>query len=151
MRFAKWGLQGVKMNILKYLVLLCLSLVCYGVEIRNPHTSATPPNAKNASVYMDIYNDTNTPITLVSISSKIASKAQIHRTQNHDGMIGMEHIDELTIEPLDSISLEAGGLHIMLMNITKPLLEGEFIDLELHFKDGTFIIIDDIPVLKQSR
>ena len=48
----------------------------------------------------------------------------------------MAYVGDLSIAPGREVELKPGGLHIMLMGLKEPMLEGSRIKLELIFDDG---------------
>ena len=57
-------------------------------------------------------------------------------TTNQNGMMNMEHLSEITVEPGTTLMLEPGGMHLM-MHPLKPTTAGETITVELEMSDGT--------------
>ena len=53
---------------------------------------------------------------------------------------------EITISPGESVSLEPGGLHAMLMRLQMKMVEGETFPLTLNFADGGSLTVD-VPIL----
>ena len=48
----------------------------------------------------------------------------------------MEPAGEILLRPGNDLVFEPGGLHIMLMGLQEPLVEGDSIQLDLLFDDG---------------
>lgn len=96
--------------------------------------------ARPGVAYMTIRNAGERPVTLTGLRSDIATIPQIHRTAtNAEGISTMTPSGKLTIAPGKSIALEPGGLHVMLMQLTEPLVKGESFPLIFVFEDGTEI------------
>ena len=53
---------------------------------------------------------------------------------------------EIEIAPGESVSLEPGGLHAMLMRLQRPMAKGESFSLTLDFSDGGEIVVE-VPIL----
>ena len=53
---------------------------------------------------------------------------------------------EITISPGESVALEPGGLHAMLMRLQTAMIEGETFPLTLAFSDGGEVTVD-VPIL----
>ena len=53
---------------------------------------------------------------------------------------------EITIGPGESVALEPGGLHAMLMMLQIPMIEGESFPLTLVFSDGVEMTVE-VPIL----
>lgn len=124
------------------------------------HDAWTRPSAAaqtTAALYLTIDAGPE-PDTLmdVAVDPSVAASASVHETSagsggdNHDGHVGHESSDEMvTMEMLDSLPIDAGatvtlqpgGLHIMLNELRKPLRQGERFDIELHFADAGAIVV----------
>jgi hypothetical protein len=57
-------------------------------------------------------------------------------------------VPELTIPAAGSVLLEPGGLHLMLFDPVRPLLQGDSVTLVLHRSDGICIALS-VPVLRR--
>ncbi len=75
-------------------------------------------------------------LTLAGASSPVAEFVEIHTMSMRDGVMEMRQIDGLKLPAGKPVTLKPGGLHLMLINLKKPLKAGEEIELVLDFKDG---------------
>lgn len=97
----------------------------------------------NSAAYMEIVNNTNTPIVLTSVTAESASMIQIHQTVIENEMAQMQHMENgLRIAADNSIQLQPGGYHIMLMNLEAELNEGDIITLTLTFDNDENLIVN---------
>ena len=53
-----------------------------------------------------------------------------------DGSMGMSPVSEIPVAAGGSATLEPGGFHIMLIDLTEPLVVGQKIDLTLTFRNA---------------
>jgi copper(I)-binding protein len=66
--------------------------------------------------YLSIANHSDATIRIDRVTSPQFGKVEIHAT-SYDGEVSrMRRLDELTIAPNDSVTLEPGGVHLMLMS-----------------------------------
>jgi copper(I)-binding protein len=77
-------------------------------------------------------NNGTTDVTLVGGETEIAKMVQVHEVV--DGMM-QEKKGGIVIKPGETVTLEPGGLHIMIMNITKPIVAGDRMSITIKF-DG---------------
>jgi hypothetical protein len=93
------------------------------------------PSAKgtNSAIYIDVYNGTDKPDTLMSVKTKIASNSEIHEAFEENGLMGMRPAGKQPIPSYSVLKLQPGGLHIMLMRLTRPLAVGDSVRLQLKF------------------
>lgn len=89
-----------------------------------------------SAAYMLISNAGSEPETLVSASSDVSDVTEVHQTTVQDGMARMERIEGLEIPAGGSVELMPGGYHIMLMELKRPLLPGDYITVTLTFASG---------------
>ncbi|WP_251358096.1 copper chaperone PCu(A)C [Kangiella sp. TOML190] len=103
------------------------------IEVINPWLRKMPPGMDNTAAFMTIKNHTGKPLTLEDVSLDWARMGMIHESKIVDGMAKMEHQDQLIID--DSLEFKPGGLHIMVMGIDQPLVDGQDYNIFLHFAD----------------
>lgn len=71
---------------------------------------------------------------LMSASSPVASKVELHETVMEEGVMKMREVQGMPIPAGAVIMLQPGGLHIMLMNLKQPLKEADSVELTLVFE-----------------
>lgn len=94
------------------------------------------PGAKgqNSAAYVHIENGTATNDTLLSVTSKVAEKAQMHESyQDEQGRVAMRPAGQQAIASGDELAFEPGGLHIMLINLKRELAVGDSASVTLSF------------------
>ncbi|HLQ17393.1 MAG TPA: copper chaperone PCu(A)C [Tabrizicola sp.] len=110
-------------------------IVAGDIEIIHPHIPQPAATAKTAGGYMAIVNNGTTPDRLVAIETDIAAKAEIHESKvDADGVGTMDKVDALEIPAGETVSLERGGYHVMLMGLKAKLTEGEMHKAVLVFE-----------------
>lgn len=103
------------------------------MEVRNAWIREAPPVAKSHAAYMELVNNNDKAVEIISILTDDYAMAMLHKTVEKNGMSTMEHVDILTIPPQDMVKLEPGGLHIMLMNPQRKLKAGDMVKMTLCF------------------
>ncbi len=104
------------------------------ITIHDPWSRATVGAAKNGAVYLKIANGGDTADRLVAASSAVAGMVSLHRSAMEEGVMKMRPVESVAIGPGETAVLKPGGLHIMLMNLKRPLKEGEMFAVELSFE-----------------
>jgi copper(I)-binding protein len=85
--------------------------------------------------YLTITNGTLSEDALVGVSTPAAASADIHETSTDaSGMTGMHPVDEIALPAGATVTLEPGGYHVMLMNLTGDLAAGQVVTLTLTFE-----------------
>jgi hypothetical protein len=102
------------------------------LEVDHAWARATPGKADNGAAYVTITSPTAD--RLVSASTPVAKKAELH-TMSMQGMVmKMRPISGVDIPAGQPVSLKPGGEHIMLMGLNEPLREGRSFPLTLDFE-----------------
>ena len=129
--------------------LLCLSGCTPSptVEILRAVAPATPPGVSVAAVYIELVSPTDD--VLLDIVTPLADKTEIHESVEADGMMQMRPRESIPIEAGKPLRFAPGGLHLMLMNLHKPLLVDNSFPLDLHLqKAGT--VTANVQVVPQG-
>ena len=96
------------------------------------------PN-KNSVVYMKINNPTNDEYILIGASSiDVANNVELHKSFiDEKGVSRMTPLDKLVIPAKSEVTLDEGGIHIMLIDLKNNLEAGKkiYIDLKFEGKD----------------
>lgn len=99
------------------------------------------------AAYMTLRNTGSVQVTLVGLETPLAMMPDIHETTiDSNGVSSMGPVGEIIISPGESISLEPGGMHAMLMRLQTNMVEGATFPLTLSFADGGTLTVD-VPIL----
>ncbi len=105
--------------------------------VRDAFARATPDGVDIAAAYMKIENSGDQADTLLSVTFANAGATEIHQTLKDGDVSRMRAVPEGIVIPGKSpVTLEPGGLHVMLRNLRAPLREGERVDAVLQFRNG---------------
>jgi copper(I)-binding protein len=108
------------------------------LEIHHPWARASIGAAKAGAAYMSVVNQGTSPDHLIGAASPVAEKVQIHTNLIEDGVAKMRPLEAVEVNPGEPTVLQPGGIHIMLMGLEAPLVEGQTFPLTLNFeKAGT--------------
>lgn len=117
------------------------------VVVKDAWSRASIGTSRPGVVYMEIRNMGGESTTLTGLSTSLAKRPEIHRTSINDkGMSSMEPAGEITIGAGETVALEPGGLHAMLMGLQAPMSKGDSFPLTLLFADGGKVEVE-VPVL----
>ena len=78
-------------------------------------------------------NHSDQTVTIIGGETDIAKMVQTHEVVN--GMM-QEKKGGIEIKPGETVTLEPGGLHIMIMDISKPIVAGDKITFTVKFKNA---------------
>lgn len=93
--------------------------------------------SSNSAVYMNIANNTDQDISLLSASApQVSGHVELHKTfTDEKGITKMAAIDKILIPAHSKISLAPQGLHVMLFHVNTMLQVGDSFNVELHFEN----------------
>lgn len=92
-------------------------------------------------VFMQITNNTDKAVTLIGGTSDIAPMVETHQVV--DGVMSKKE-GGIEIKPGETVTLEPGGLHVMLMGLTEAILVGTKVNLTLKFEGTEDIVLPEM-------
>jgi copper(I)-binding protein len=98
------------------------------VTVSDVWSRATAPGQEATVVGLRITSQKEA--RMVAVSSPV-SEAQMHSMVHENGMMKMRKLDSLALPARQEIVLGAGGDHLMLVGLKKPLKAGEIVPLTL--------------------
>ncbi|UYQ73524.1 copper chaperone PCu(A)C [Pelagibacterium flavum] len=113
------------------------------ITIDHPWSRATPPIAPVAGGYLTLTNNGGMADRLVSISSPLSERAEIHESTVSNGVASMRPVQNgVEIEVGETVELQPGGMHIMFMKPSRPLKEGERFAAKLTFEQAGTVEVE---------
>jgi copper(I)-binding protein len=96
-----------------------------------------PANPRIAAVRMVVRNDAAEGDVLVSVSTPVAERTEVHRSEvDAEGQVTMVEQEALEVPARSKVTFEPAGLHVMLTNITDDLQIGDEVPLVLTFEQA---------------
>ncbi|EJF91121.1 copper chaperone PCu(A)C [Bartonella tamiae] len=113
------------------------------IEIVHPWSRATPNGAKVAGGYFKIINHGQEDDRLLSVSSELSDKTEIHSMEVTDGVMKMRHQQNGVVIPAGGeVEFKPAGYHVMFMNLTQSLKKGDKIAGRITFeKAGSIDVV----------
>jgi periplasmic copper chaperone A len=113
------------------------------MHISQPWARATPKGASSAAGYMTITNKGTTPDRVSCVSSDAAAQCQIHSMTMDGGVMKMRPVEGgLEIKPGETVTLQPGGFHMMLVDLKHPLEAGQDVKATLKFDNAGTVEVD---------
>ena len=113
------------------------------LQITGAWARATPKGAQVGGGYLKITNNGSAPDRLVSGSSPVASKFELHEMSMSGGVARMRELTNgLEIEPGETIELKPGGSHVMFVGLKQPLERGKLFTATLQFEKAGKIDVE---------
>lgn len=130
------------------LLLMCVPLIATAGELHpmSPWIREAPPTARVLAGFVMLHNGSDRERQLVAVDSEDFERVEMHRTLIENGMARMLPQESLVIPAQGMLSLEPGGLHLMLIGPRRALAEGDHVTLTLRFADG-----ESLPVTFEVR
>lgn len=121
------------------------SALAADIAVTDPFARASAGAAKVGAAFMTVQNHGSAEDRLVSASSPVAERVELH-THIRDGeVMRMREIDAIEIPAGGTVKLQPGGLHLMLIDLTAPLKQGETFPLTLSFEHAGAMTVQ-VPV-----
>jgi len=112
------------------------------LSIGHPWSRPTAPGMAMGVAYLVITNNGKVPDALVAASTPVAANVEFHQTTFADGMARMRPLPEIVIAPGQSVKIEPGGIHLMLVDLKSALVSGKPVPLTLEFRVAGRITVD---------
>ncbi|MEQ9812977.1 MAG: copper chaperone PCu(A)C [Azospirillaceae bacterium] len=113
------------------------------LAIAHPWSRATAPRVPNGVVYMAITNNGASADRLLGAAGDAAERMELHTHNMVDGVMQMRPVEGgIELPPGETVHLEPHGLHVMLMGLAAPLVEGERITVILTFEAAGEIAVE---------
>ncbi len=112
------------------------------LHIDHPWSRAMPPVSPTGAAYLIIENQGSRADRLLGAETPAAAYTELHEHVHADGLMKMQQIEQVVVEPGQRISFEPGGYHIMLFNLQQPLVAGERFPLTLRFEHAGEIEVE---------
>lgn len=116
------------------------------IRIMHPWARASAGHGNAGAAFMMISNTGSTDDKLVSASTTVAKKTEVHETSMENGVMKMRMLmGGLAIPAGGKVELKPMGLHVMLMGVTDPLVEGQSLALTLTFEKAGSVEVQ-VPI-----
>ena len=109
--------------------------------IGHPWSRPAPAGRPMGVAYLSITNNGTTTATLTGASSPAAASVQFHQTTISEGMARMRPLTEVTIPAGQTVKIEPGAIHLMLVDLKVPLEPGKSVPLVLEFREAGRITV----------
>ncbi|AVI62091.1 copper chaperone PCu(A)C [Halomonas sp. GFAJ-1] len=119
------------------------------IKASQPWTRATPPGAGAGGGFVTLTNHGDQGDRLVSASTPITERTEIHTMEMDGEVMRMVPLPGgIEIPAGESVALAPGGLHLMFMDLPRPIVEGEPLPVTLEFQraDSIELQLQVVPV-----
>jgi copper(I)-binding protein len=105
------------------------------IGVEKAWSRATAPGVEIGVGYLTIKNGGDVADRLVSVTTSVAEKTEMHQTQMKEGKMEMRPVpDGIPVPAKGTVTLEPAGYHLMLMGLKAPLAKGSTFTGTLTFE-----------------
>jgi len=119
--------------------------VASNVSVIDFYARAVPSGQPNSAAFMTLKNSGTEDRALIDARSSVSKVVELHTHKKEGGMMRMRRVDQITIKAGSETILKPGGLHVMFIGLKQQLTQGDKVDLELIFDNGSRIQLT-VPV-----
>jgi copper(I)-binding protein len=138
----KWWVIGVALVLLSGVIQAEMA----HITVENAYVRGLPPSQRNTAAFFTVHNPHDQAVQIVAGHSDAAERLEIHGHQHRDGMMSMRRADQITVPAGGTFEFAPGAYHLMLINLTHPLKDGDQLKFELKTLSGETIVVE-APVI----
>lgn len=114
------------------------------VTVEGAWARTSPMMASNGAAYMELTADSDDRLVAARVGSSVAARAELHETamDPDSGEMAMNEVDGIDLPAGQTVTLEPGGYHVMLLDLTEPLEPGNTIELTLVFERAGEVVVE---------
>jgi len=113
---------------------LPLAAMAQDVRVENAWARSTVEGQQGGGAFVSLTSAR--ALSVVSASSPVAGRVEIHEMLTENGVMKMRRIDKLDLPAGKKVELKPGGHHLMLLDLKRPLKAGEKLPVTLGIAEG---------------
>lgn len=106
------------------------------LNIEDAYQPARPGFMAMAAGYLELTNEGDAGVRIIGVDSPDYQSVSIHKSVLKDGAYEMERVSSLELLAGETLSLEPGGLHLMLHQPVKKYAVGDVITVTFRLENG---------------
>lgn len=117
------------------------------IRIVHPWAMPTAPSitdGANGAGYLVLKNNGRNPDKLLSASTEVAGKVELHARDKAGDTRTLRQTNAIEIAAGGEVRLEPGGSYLILVDLKKPLEEGQHFPIVLQFERAGKITVDTV-------
>ncbi|MBC8414166.1 copper chaperone PCu(A)C [bacterium] len=128
-----------RINFILVAAVMCISYACANeaITVSDAWIKQGHANAGTLAGYMTISNNSGKEVVLREISGDHFEKIEIHRIEMQGDLMKMIPLDGLMIPAGESVHLQPGIIHLMMIGPVNLPQRGGTVDVVLHFDNGS--------------
>jgi len=117
------------------LLLGSVSVAHAEVTVSDAWIRGTVPGQRATGAFMQLRSSGDA--SLVAVATPAAKAAEIHTMVQDNGVMKMRAIASLPLPAGKTVEMGPGGYHVMLLDLARPMKEGEIVAVTLTFADAS--------------
>ena len=105
-----------------------------GITVSDAWARTSPMMERAGAAYMVLQNGGAAEDKLLSVEGDVAQMIELHETKEMNGMMAMSPVPNIPVAAGGKTELKPGGLHVMLIGLTRELKAGDKVQLTLNFE-----------------
>jgi len=93
----------------------------------------TIPGQNRGVAYLTLGNASPQECPLLEVTSPAAARVELHQHSHLDGRMQMRRVEAFSLAPGSRQVMRPGGLHLMLLELARPLRRGDAVDFHFDF------------------
>lgn len=111
------------------------------IEVINPVIRIPLPEMMVTAMFVTLKNNTDNDFKIVKATGDVAGVFELHAMEMSGGKMKMRPVSEIVLKKRAITELKPGGLHVMLFNLKKPLLENDVYNINFILNDKSIISV----------
>jgi copper(I)-binding protein len=107
------------------------------VAVNDARARAMPKVAPASGAFLTLTNNDSVDHAVVAAECPSVKAAELHTHIHDGGVMRMRRIERIDLPAGQTVTLQPGGLHIMLIGLQQDLTAGAQLPLTLVFEDGS--------------
>jgi periplasmic copper chaperone A len=119
-------------------------LAAQGMMVHDAYARSSTAASTSGAAFMVLMNHSGSDDRLIGASSDVAAKVELHQhAEDSNGVMRMGEIEGgVPIANDEAHTFQRGGDHLMFMGLTRPLEQGEMINVTLEFEKAGAVDIE---------
>ena len=103
-------------------------------QVLEGYVVAPIPGQQAVAGYLTIHNPAAEAVVLLSVSSPAAAHTSLHESRMVGNLMSMQALQDVQLQPGETLVMAAGGMHLMLMNPNLEMFGEESVSVVLNFE-----------------
>ena len=113
-------------------------------KVEDPHTRVFGASAMAGAAFMRITNQSGKDDVLIGAKTDASAMTELHtHIEDKDGVVKMRQIEGgIKLASGETVVMERGGNHVMLMGLNKSFESGEIVKITLMFEKAGDVVVE---------